>query len=294
MKILVTGASGMIGNNIAKHLLNNGHQVYHTSHPNENPVGGISLGSNFVNLDWKSLGKIDAIMHQAAITDTLVTDKKLMMQVNFRDAMTLFEKALDHGCKIIVYASSCAVYGDVPVPFVENGPKNPLNVYAESKLKLDEAAMKLTDDGVCVVGLRYSNVFGPGEKHKKHSASMVYQLAQQMTASTPKLFEFGEQKRDFVYVEDVVNANMAVLKWRQSGIFNCGSGKARSFNDIIKALNAIRGTDIKPDYIKNPYQEAYQNLTECDMSMIKKRIRHVPSHSLESGIAAYHASGLLF
>lgn len=295
MKILVTGASGMIGNNISNYLIKNGYQVYHTCTTNENVVGGICLDNDFANVDWRKVGKIDAVLHQAAITDTLITDRQRMMKINLHDSITLFKQAIEHGCKTIVYASSCAVYGDAPAPFVEDGYKNPLNVYAESKLMLDKEAMELTKHGVNVVGLRYSNVYGPGEKHKLHSASMVYQLAQQIKKlNSIRLFEFGDQKRDFVYVDDVVMANMEALQGKVSGIFNCGSGIARSFNDIVAILNKLQKTNIAPTYIKNPYEKAYQNLTECNMIKAKDQLGHTPRYTLERGIAAYHATGLLF
>jgi ADP-L-glycero-D-manno-heptose 6-epimerase len=293
MKILVTGATGFIGNNLSNYLIKNGYQVYHTCMSNENTTGGSCLGSDFANIDWKTVGKIDAVLHQAAITDTLITDRKRMMQVNLLDSLTLFNQAIDQGCKVIVYASSCAVYGDAPAPFVEDGHKNPLNVYAESKHQLDDEAMKLNSKDVTVVGLRYSNVYGPGEKHKLHSASMVYQLAQQMKNGQAKLFEFGEQKRDFVCVDDVIAANMEALRGQVKGIFNCGSGVARSFNDIIGILNKLLKTSIKPTYIKNPHEKFYQNLTECNMQKSANQLGHKPKYTLEQGIAAYYDSGLL-
>lgn len=295
MKILVTGSTGMIGNNLSNRLIKSGYQVYHTCTPNENVTGGICAGNDFANIDWNSIGEIDAIMHQAAITDTLITDRQQMMKVNLLDSLTLFKQAIAHGCQTIIYASSCAVYGDAPAPFIEEGHKNPLNVYAESKLQLDEEAAKLNKNGVTVTGLRYSNVYGPGERHKLHSASMVYQLAQQMKNNqSPKLFEFGEQKRDFVYVEDVVNANIEALRMRETGVFNCGSGVARSFNDIVNILNKLRKTNIVPTWIKNPYEKAYQTLTECNMDKTLTRLSHKPRYTLENGIAAYFATGLLF
>lgn len=293
MKILVTGATGLIGNNLSNYLVKNGYQVYHTCTANENVVSGICLGNDFANINWKDIGKIDAILHQAAITDTLITDRELMMKVNLLDSMKLFTQAIAHGCKIIVYASSCAVYGDAPAPFVEDGHKNPLNVYAESKFQLDNEAMKLVSKDVTVVGLRYSNVYGPGEKHKLHSASMVYQLAQQMKQGYAKLFEFGDQKRDFVYVDDVVAANMEALRGTVSGIFNCGSGVARSFNDIVSILNKALKTQVEPTYVKNPHEKFYQNLTECNMQKTLSQLGHKPRYSLEQGIAAYYGSGLL-
>ncbi len=123
---------------------------------------------------------------------------------------------------------------------------------------------------------------------------MIYQLAQQMKGGkNPRVFKFGEQKRDFVSVEDIVNTlNLLALSSKKSGIFNGGSGKAGSFNEIIAGLNKALGKDLQAEYFDNPYS-FFQNHTEADISHTQEVLGYQPRYNLESGIAYYHASGLL-
>ncbi len=290
MRAVVTGGSGFIGSNIVKQLLSEGWEVYYTGREDENLPGGKCLGYSFTDFYWSSVDPVDALFHQAAITDTLKTNGDEMMGVNCYGTLRLFQNAIAHGCKNIVYASSCAVYGDVPVPFREEGPFKPLNVYGTSKLVTDMLVFNKLMDAK-IIGLRYSNVYGPGEEHKGRMASMVRQLAQQMmSGQRPKLFEFGQQSRDFVYIKDVVAANMQSLKTDVSGVFNCGSGVASSFNDIVSHLNELLGTNLETEYIKNPVPAAYQNVTLCDMSKAKEVLGHEPKWMLKEGIKDYIGS----
>ena len=131
--------------------------------------------------------------------------------------------------------------------------ERPINVYAFSKVILDNLAERARHEGLRVTGLRYFNVYGPGEAHKGAAASMIYQLFLQMKAGKrPRVFRHGEQKRDFVHVADVVAATLLAAEKGRETVYNVGSGAARSFNDVIKALNASLRTDLKPDYFDNP------------------------------------------
>ena len=247
------------------------------------------MGYDFAHLDWRKIGKIDVLFHKAAITDTTVLDRNLMFKINLEDSKKLFADAVKNGCKKIIYASSTAVYGDAPAPYKENGIIHPLNPYGESKRLLDDFATYFANKNpsVIIIGLRYCNVYGAGEKHKGKMANMIYQLAQQMVKGNPKMFKFGEQKRDYLYVKDAVKANILAAKSKKSCIVNCGSGKAVTFNDIVKILNKTLGTNRQPEYIDNPYAEKYQNYTECDMSLAKKMIGFVPEFDIEKGINDY-------
>jgi ADP-L-glycero-D-manno-heptose 6-epimerase len=290
-KFLITGASGFIGSNLVNNLLDMGHEVTCIGRIDEQPVRCLSY--TFHDINWKSIGQIDGIFHQAAITNTLHPNKTDFNLINFEYTKSLFEAA-KHNVKSIVYASSCGVYGDVPTPFREDGPTKPLNLYSQSKLDLDQWAMKWSlANRVKVVGLRYSNVYGAGESHKGKSASMIYQLAKSISRGIrPRLFEHGEQKRDFVYIEDVMTANRLALS-APSGVYNVGSGSATSFNDIVNHLNATLSTDVKPEYFPNPHQSVYQNSTLCDLSLSKDRLCYFPLYDIASGIKAYHQSGKL-
>src|SRR5437588_8922575 len=138
-----------------------------------------------------------------------------------------------------------------------------------------------------IIGLRYFNVYGPREAHKGVPASMVYHLAQQMKAGQrPRIFKNGDQKRDFVYVKDVVEGSILALEAKRSGIYNLGSGQARSFNDLVDVLNKCLGTKFQPDYIENPHAH-YQNFTEADLDKVRSALGYQSQFSLERGVADY-------
>lgn len=288
MRALVTGASGFVGFNLALFLKSTGWDVLYTGRAGEQDVsclGGENyLGYQFHTINWNAIGKVDVLFHQAAITDTTVYDKKLMMDVNLYQSLHLFDQAVSHGCKQIVYASSCAVYGDVKPPFKEDGPKNPLNVYGESKLRLDEY---ICGFGCNVVGLRYSNVYGRHEGHKGKTTCMVTQIGRQMLDGPPKLFQHGEQSRDFVYVRDVVNYNVAAASFQGKGVFNAGSGVATTFNDVVAAWNRAYDKALAPVYVPNPYTGKYQDHTLCDMSKTWDALKVLPCWSLDEAIDDY-------
>ena len=299
MRILVTGGTGLVGFNLTSYLYNEGHDLVITGHDAETKLSnfkGIYLQPSFIGLDWDRIGKVDVVFHQAAINDTTLLDKKEMFRVNVDSSVALFKYAIENGCKKIVYASSTAVYGNEKAPYVEGITKlNPLNPYAESKVELEKEAMKFAKEypDIVFVGLRYCNIYGPGEQHKGKRATMIYQLAQQMLHGDPKIFFDGEQKRDYIYVKDVVKANIFASKAKETCIVNCGTGKATSFNEIIRILNSVLKLDRKPIYIENPFQERYQNYTECGMKLAKEKIDFVPDFDIATGIKDYYDSGYL-
>lgn len=299
MRALVTGATGFIGSNLVERLLKEGWGVVAAGMTGEQPLlAGIekSLNGDLGEMDWNELGKFDAIFHQAAITNTLITDEKEMLRVNLHEPMRLFDYASKSGCKRIVYASSTAVYGAGPVPFREMDDCRPLNAYGRSKLSLDEFAREFSDSNpdMVIVGLRYCNVYGKGENHKGRMASMAYQLAQQIKTGNPRVFKSGEQRRDYIYVGDVVEANLHAAKARKSCIVNCGGGKAASFNELIQLILEVSGFKRQIEYFDNPFAATYQNNTECDMSYANKMIGFAPKYALDAGIKEYYDSGALF
>lgn len=288
MKVFISGGSGFVGGNLSDYFYEKGHQVIITGNDTENDVKHHKiLHCGLKGINWKSIDKIDVLFHQAANNNTLDQDREEMFFDNLESSIFLFEKALKLGCRKFIWASSTAIYGDSPAPYFEDTTlPNPLNLYAESKLKLEKFAIEFAKDkNVSAIGLRYCNVYGLGEKHKKKRSSMIHQLAIQMKkGKNPKIFKDGEQKRDWIFIKDVIAANVLASQWDGIGIFNCGSGKATSFNEIIEILKKEMNIDLNTEYIDNPFPKSYQNYTECNMSKAEKELKFIPQYSVKKGI----------
>jgi len=241
-------------------------------------------------LDWPQISKIDVLYHLAANNDTLDQDQLEMWKANVYGPINLFHRCLRSGCKRFVYASSTAVYGNSPVPYREAETLlEPLNAYGKSKAKFEEFATEFAlENDVNVVGLRFCNVFGPGEQHKGHRASMIYQIIKQMlNGKRPKLFEYGDQKRDWIYVKDIARGIILASEYEGSGIFNCGSGNVTSFNDLVCFINESLGTAFQPEYIENPYKDVYQTFTQCDMTNARNELGFILEYNTREGINDY-------
>lgn len=295
-KYLVTGGAGFIGSNIAKTLEAQGHEV--------TVLDDFSKNGHFKNLIGFKGDVItadlfeymptdmyfDAIVHEAAITDTTVMDQKAMMEQNVEAFKNLLNFAAENEIKKVIYASSAATYGNGPVPNVETQPTHPENVYGFSKVIMDNVARQFAEDNndMTIIGLRYFNVYGPGEYFKGKMASMVYQLYNQMKAGKrPRVFKYGEQQRDFVYVKDIVKINLCALNnGKETGVYNAATGIPRDYNAIIACLNKELGTNLEPEYIDNPYP-FFQLKTQADMTLAKEKLGYEPDYSLEAGIADY-------
>jgi ADP-L-glycero-D-manno-heptose 6-epimerase len=311
--ILITGGAGFIGSNIAFYIQKNFPKAkivifdsFRTldTFPSGNPT---SLG-HFKNLigfhgevisgdinsaeDMARLREysFDYIFHEAAISDTTVMDQKLMVQTNTNAFKDFLDMAVEMKANII-YASSAGTYGNSAAPNKVGHGESPENVYGFSKLMMDNIAREYMKKhpNISIVGLRYFNVFGPKEFYKAKTASMILQLGLQMLdGKTPTLFKYGEQMRDFVYVEDVVQANIKAMHPRKSGVYNVGSAKARTFNDIVNSLKTELSIDCDINYIDNPYT-FYQNHTEADIEATTEYLGYIPRFSLEDGIKDYVA-----
>jgi len=305
--ILITGGAGFIGSNLAHHFQERYPKakvvVFDKFRSQERFENGnlISFG-HFKNLlDFKGeviCGDInspkdlerledfrfDYIFHQAAISDTTAQDQERVMRTNLNAFKDLLDLAKRHGAKMI-YASSGAVYGKLPAPH-KVGQEAPANVYGYSKLAMDHLATSQKD--VVAVGLRYFNVYGPREYFKQKTASMVLQFGLQLLrGERPRLFEGSEKiKRDFIYVEDVIQANLKAATATKSGVYNVGTGRARSFKDIVDILCKELGIEREYEYIPNPYVKQYQFFTEADIEPTKKELGYEPKYSLEEGIRA--------
>ncbi|PDX23185.1 ADP-glyceromanno-heptose 6-epimerase, partial [Helicobacter pylori] len=226
----------------------------------------------------------DYLFHQAAVSDTTMLNQELVMKTNYQAFLNLLEIAQSKKAKVI-YASSAGVYGNTKAPNVVGSNESPENVYGFSKLCMDEFVLSHSSDNI-QVGLRFFNVYGPREFYKEKTASMVLQLALQALAfKEVKLFEFGEQLRDFVYIEDVIQANVKAMKAQKSGVYNVGYSQARSYNEIVSILKEHLG-DFKVSYIKNPYV-FFQKHTQAHIEPTILDLDYTPLYDLESGIKDY-------
>ena len=296
--VLVTGGAGFIGSHLALHLQEEYpacrvvvFDAFVLGHfRNLRGFRGQCLAGDLANPeDLRQLAafRFDYIFHQAAISDTTVADQKRMVQVNtnaFRALLDLAE-SMSAG---VVYASSAAVYGNSPAPNCVGAGEEPENVYGFSKLMMDHVAYDYLRGGrIPIVGLRYFNVYGPRESAKGRMASMVLQLGRQLLSGRrPRLFKHGEQRRDFIYVEDVVQANLRAVQPRQSGVYNVGTGQARQFNELLEILQSELGTSAEVEYIDNPWS-FYQSHTAADITATRAALGYAPRYNLEAGVAHY-------
>ena len=296
-KYLVTGGAGFVGSNLA-FALETERKARVTVLDNfssgnyKNLVGftGDVVAGDILACDWfDKVGELDAIFHQAAVVDTTVTDQRAMMAANVDGFRNVLKFALKAGVKRVVYASSAAVYGNSKCPMHEGQAATPENVYGFSKAIMDNVAREFAaaHKEFTLVGLRYFNVYGPGEYYKGKMASMVFQLYNQMKAGRrPRVFKYGEQMRDFVYVKDLVRANLNALDAEKSCVCNVATGKPCNFNEVIEALNKALKTDLAPEYFDNPYS-FLQLKTQADLRNAKALLNYRPEWSLADGIADY-------
>ena len=310
--ILITGGAGFIGSNLAFYFQEN--------HPDAKVVivDCFRSGETLSNGNLKSFGhfknllgftgeiisgdindkdllmnlevnyKFDYIFHEAAISDTTALEQDLMIKTNVNAYKDLLNLAILHKANMI-YASSAATYGNAESP-QKVGREAPQNVYGFSKLSMDNLSreyMKSCD--INIVGLRYFNVYGSGEYFKNSTASMVLQFGHQiLSGKNPKLFEDSDKiLRDFIYIGDIIQANVKAMHPKQSGIYNVGTGKARSFQDIVDILQVELGTTLPCEYIPNPFIGSYQFHTEADITTTKEALGYEPSFEMEDGIKEY-------
>ncbi|MFH0908049.1 MAG: NAD-dependent epimerase/dehydratase family protein [bacterium] len=298
MKCLVTGAAGFVGSNLAIKLQELGHDVTaldNFSTGNRAHLAafeGRVLEANVADAIPPSGHYYDVIFHQAAITDPRYEKSSELLSQNLAGFSRMLALAKAQGARLI-YASTASLYGNGPAPQSEDQQKDITSSYALSKLIGDEMASHHFRD-MAIVGLRYFNVFGPHEEFKGRAASMVFHLAQQMLAKRrPRIYRFGEQKRDHVYVKDCVAANLKALD-APSGVYNVGTGEATTFNELVAILNRCLGTSYEPEWLDMPHDPAtYQMNTQADRTRAKRLLKFETAYSTPDGIADYVSSYLI-
>ena len=321
--IVVTGAAGFIGSNLVRALNARGET-------NILAVDNLSRADKFRNfadceiadyLDKEhfraALGagsfddEIEAILHQGACSDTMQTDGRYMMENNYRYSVDLLAYSQETGVPLI-YASSASVYGAGPVFKEGRANEKPLNIYGYSKFLFDQIVRRRWDeDSAQVAGLRYFNVYGPRETHKGRMASVAMHCFDQFRETGKvKLFEgsggyaAGEQRRDFIAVDDVVRVNLHFLDHpEKSGIFNCGSGASQTFNEVaVATINALRVAEGKSamtlsdltaqsmiEYGPFPsgLRDKYQSFTEADLDDLRGAGYSAPFSDVQTGVGRY-------
>lgn len=322
MKVVVTGAAGMIGSNLV-------HGLNALGVDDIIAVDDLTQGMKYRNLlgarvgdyfdrgefyerfEQGQFGRVEAVLHQGACSDTLEHDGRYMMETNYRCSKRLLEACQAQGTRLL-YASSAATYG-AGAAFRESPEcERPLNVYGYSKLLFDNVVRRMLPTArYQVAGFRYFNVYGPREQHKGRMASVAFHhFGQLREGGRVKLFgEYGgygpgEQTRDFVHVDDVVAVNLWFLRRPdRSGIFNVGSGRAQPFNDVARAtINAERALRGEPplsleqqvkaglvEYVAFPEALVgkYQCHTQADLAHLRESGCDVSFVDVETGVARY-------
>lgn len=309
--IIVTGGAGLVGSNIIAALnargisnilvvdhLKNGRKMVNLADLNfvdymdrEDFIARLRSGHSF--------GKVEAVFHEGACSATTEWDGQFIMRNNFE-----YSKELLHWCQRenaqFLYASSASVYGLAERGFSENREcEMPINMYAFSKFQFDQYVRSLKNElKQQVVGLRYFNVYGPRESHKGSMSSTPFHFNNQIAANgVARLFSGidgigdGLQQRDFVYVEDCVSVNLWFFDNPQrSGIFNLGTGVARTFNDVANAVIAWHGRG-HIEYIPFPehLKGVYQSFTQADIRNLRAAGYDKPFHTIEEGVTKYMA-----
>ena len=322
MKVVVTGAAGMIGSNLVRGLNAIGiDDVIAVDDLTDGPKYRNLLGAEVSDYFDKSefyarfangeFGKVDVVFHEGACSDTMEHDGRFMLDTNYRCSKGLLDACQAQGTRLL-YASSAATYGG-SASFVETPEfERPLNVYGYSKLLFDNVVRRMLPRRTTqVVGFRYFNVYGPREQHKGRMASVAFHHVNQFR-ETGKVRLFGEyggygpgqQSRDFVFVNDVVAVNLWFLQHpEQSGVFNLGTGLAQPFNDValatVNAARALKGEAALPldtlvaqglvEYI--PFPEAlvgkYQSFTQADLSQLRATGCDHGFADVATGVKAY-------
>ena len=321
--IIVTGGAGFIGSNIVKALNRRGIEDIlivdqASNHSNLNNLFDLRV-SDYIDytdfhrnlLSRSFTNDVQAILHQGACSDTMAVDANKIMSTNFCFSKDLLNSCIDFEVPLI-YASSAAIYGAGDSFSVNPRDEAPLIIYAYSKYLFDRLVRtKIQGKNSQIVGLRYFNVYGPRETHKGMMSSIIYQMFNQIrTGGNISLFQGtgrfgdGEQRRDFIYIDDIVNVNLHMLDNRDiSGIVNVGTGRSRSFNDAAMAvINAMRNLENKQTLSLEEAQNTglirykpmpvelvgkYQSYTEADISTLSHSRFTQEMMKLEDGVNAY-------
>lgn len=296
MRCLVTGGAGFIGSNLAEKLVKEGHEVIVFDNFSMGKMENISgLDVEVVNGDirdyeavLRATKEVDVIFNQAAASSSpmFLKDLRHAVSVNVDGFINLLNASRENGVRKLVYASTSSVYGNNDPPLSEDMKLDPVNFYASTKLLNEHLAVLYSREyGLETIGLRYLSVFGPKEKSKGIYANLASQFLWKMQKNEqPTVYGDGRQTRDFTFVADIVSANLLAMNSKISGeVFNIGTGRPTSLNDLVAIINKILGKSIKPKYVDNDFKN-YIATQMPDISKARKLLGYAPEYSLEDGL----------
>ena len=301
MNYIVTGGAGFIGSNIAKHLVSTGHNVTifdDLSNGKKDNLDSIIDKINFVNGDIRNfellkntLKNTDGVFHEAALASVQESFSKQQEyhDVNVKGTENILKLSKEFGFKI-VYASSSSIYGNpTKIPIEEDDPKNPINPYAQTKLDDENLAIKYAQMGVRVIGLRYFNVFG--ERQSPTYAGVIKKFVKKVRNNEPPIINGdGQQTRDFVYVGDVVQANILAMKSNVDyGFFNIGTGSSITILELANLIIDSFGLPVKP--VHGPELPGDVKITRADISRAKKLLNWEHKTRIEEWLKSTITSG---
>jgi ADP-L-glycero-D-manno-heptose 6-epimerase len=309
--IVITGAEGFIGSCLVARLNADGYKDlalvddFSTGERAKNLEGKIFsqkvMRPDFFNWLDQNENQVQFIFHIGARTDTTEMDEEIFKVLNLDFSKTLWQKCVQYGLPL-VYASSAATYGGGEHGYNDDesglDPLEPLNPYGRSKHEFDKWAVKQEQKPYFWAGLKFFNVYGPNEYHKERMASVIlhafYQIREtghiKLFRSHRPEYKDGEQKRDFIYVKDLVDVCIHLMLTRKhSGLYNLGTGTARTWNDLAKSIFTALNKPVNIDYIDIPedIREKYQYFTEANMKKLRDAGYTEPFTPIEEGVADY-------
>jgi UDP-glucose 4-epimerase len=301
MKFLITGGAGFIGSHIAEHLLQSSHQVRVLDNFTTGKRGNLEFAAGNPNLEiidgdirdtgavTSAMSGVDGVFHEAALVSVpkSVEQPALSFDINVRGTFTVFEAARQAGVRRVVYASSAAVYGDNEhLPLSEAAVPVPLSPYGLDKLYTEHlGSLYQSLYGQEMLALRYFNVFGPRQDPGSPYSGVISIFAERLKSSrVPMIFGDGEQTRDFVYVGDIVQANMKAMFADYSGfrVFNVGCGRQVSLNQLLGELRGLTGSSVAATYAAPRLGDVRYSVS--DISRIQKDLGYAPAFNLKDGL----------
>jgi len=291
-KFLITGGAGFIGTAIARRLFHENSRIVILDDFSSGRFENIMLPCEVVKgnvadvSSFHEIHDVDFVLHFGAPSSVVLFNRnpEKCITETIIGIRNVFEYSKNTGVKKVIFPSSSSVYGNTPLPQSETTPTMPTNLYGIAKLACENIA-KLYSDTVPSVGLRIFAGYGPGETHKREIASVITLFMESISAnSRPIIFGDGTQSRDFVYIDNIVEAVLKAIENSFTGIINIGSGESHTFNEIVDFINYLLGKNVRPQYVEKPNQ--YFEHTLADITKMKNVLAFSPI-SLEDGLKKY-------